>query len=99
MYWPRRGTATWRVIRCDHVGGMGRVVLATVTALLGAAACVLAPVLPGERRAAADPGPEGRLVLVGHDPLMSRGMNSALAIAGDHAYVGSRTDGTHANAG
>lgn len=31
--------------------------------------------------------------LVGHDPLMNRGMNAALAIHGDYAYVGSRTDG------
>ena len=31
--------------------------------------------------------------LVGHDPLMNRGMNAALAVHGDYAYVGSRTDG------
>jgi hypothetical protein len=31
--------------------------------------------------------------LVGHDPLGNRGMNAALAVHGDHAYVGSRTDG------
>ena len=31
--------------------------------------------------------------LVGHEPLMNRGMNAALAIHGDYAYVGSRTDG------
>ncbi|CAA9279099.1 MAG: hypothetical protein AVDCRST_MAG57-3616 [uncultured Blastococcus sp.] len=31
--------------------------------------------------------------LVGHDPLLGRGMNAALAVHGDHAYVGSRTDG------
>jgi uncharacterized repeat protein (TIGR01451 family) len=39
--------------------------------------------------------------LVGHSPLLNRGMNSALAIHGDYAYVGSRTDasGTHANPG
>jgi len=29
---------------------------------------------------------------VGHEPLMNRGMNAALAVHGDHAYVGSRTD-------
>src|ERR671916_199901 len=33
---------------------------------------------------------------VGHEPLMNRGMNSALAIHGDYAYIGSRTDGSHA---
>ena len=31
--------------------------------------------------------------LVGHHDLNARGMNAALAIHGDHAYVGSRTDG------
>lgn len=33
------------------------------------------------------------LELVGHHDLGARGMNAALAIHGDHAYVGSRTDG------
>ena len=33
------------------------------------------------------------LELVGHSPLGSRGMNSALAVHGDYAYVGSRSDG------
>jgi hypothetical protein len=32
---------------------------------------------------------------VGHDPLMNRGMNAAIAIHGDYAYIGSRTDGGH----
>ena len=32
--------------------------------------------------------------LVGHDPLFSRGMNSALAIHGNYLYVGNRTDGS-----
>ncbi len=32
---------------------------------------------------------------VGHEPLMDRGMNSAAAIHGDYAYIGSRTDGSH----
>lgn len=31
--------------------------------------------------------------LVGHDPLLGRGMNAALAVRCDYAYVGSRTDG------
>ena len=35
----------------------------------------------------------GELSLVGHSPLGSRGMNSALAVHGDYAYVGSRSDG------
>lgn len=43
--------------------------------------------------------PPGRFKLVGHDPLLNRGMNAALAIHGNYAYVGSRTDGSHPNAG
>ncbi len=37
--------------------------------------------------------------LVGHSPLLDRGMNSALAIHGDYVYVGSRTDSTHPDHG
>ncbi len=39
--------------------------------------------------------------LVGHNPLLSRGMNAAPAVHGDYVYVGSRTDGQphHRNAG
>ena len=47
-----------------------------------------------ELPAPAAPSP-GSFELVGHDPLLSRGMNAALAVHGDYAYVGSRTDGTH----
>ena len=39
----------------------------------------------------------GKLELVGHDPLMNRGMNAAIAVHGRYVYVGSRTDGTHPN--
>src|SRR4051794_9107292 len=54
------------------------------------------------RRAAAEPVPAassfpGRLELVGHDPLLNRGMNAAIAVHGRYVYVGSRTDGTHPN--
>src|ERR687891_2053302 len=31
----------------------------------------------------------------GHEPLMNRGMNAAIAVHGDYAYIGSRTDGSH----
>ena len=34
----------------------------------------------------------GSLQLVGQNPLLNRGMNAALAINGDYAYIGSRTD-------
>jgi len=37
----------------------------------------------------------GALKQVGHDPLMSRGMNAAIAVHEDYAYIGSRTDGGH----
>ena len=36
--------------------------------------------------------------LVGHSPLENRGMNAALAVHGDYAYVGSRTDAKAQNA-
>ena len=39
----------------------------------------------------------GSFELVGHEPLGSRGMNSALAVHGNYAYVGSRTDGKAGN--
>ena len=47
------------------------------------------------------PGPAmpGTFEQLGHEPLMNRGMNAALAVHNGYAYVGSRTDGTHANAG
>jgi hypothetical protein len=37
----------------------------------------------------------GSFKKVGHEPLMKRGMNAAIAIHGDYAYIGSRTDGGH----
>jgi hypothetical protein len=41
----------------------------------------------------------GKFELVGHSPLRSRGMNAAIAVKGKYAYIGSRTDGLHPNAG
>ena len=37
--------------------------------------------------------------MIGHTPLLDRGMNAAPAVHGNYAYVGSRTDGSHADAG
>ena len=60
---------------------------------------------PVQTAAAPEPLPapalpaSGRFELVGHDPLLKRGMNSAIAVLGDYAYVGSRTDATNPNAG
>jgi hypothetical protein len=52
----------------------------------------------GEDEAPAAPqATPGRFEVVGHEPLGNRGMNSALAIHGNHAYVGSRTDGKLGN--
>jgi LVIVD repeat-containing protein len=42
----------------------------------------------------------GSFELVGHSPLNNRGMNAALAVFGDYAYVGNRSDATQSpNAG
>lgn len=41
----------------------------------------------------------GSFELIGHTPLLNRGMNAGLAAYGNYAYVGSRTDGTHVDAG
>jgi hypothetical protein len=64
-------------------------------ALVAIAALTL--VIPGT--AAADKSRKSRassISQIGHEPLMNRGMNSALAVHGDYAYIGSRTDGSHA---
>ncbi len=34
----------------------------------------------------------GSFELIGHNPLENRGMNAAMAVLGDYAYIGSRTD-------
>jgi hypothetical protein len=47
----------------------------------------------------ADGDPKGSFELVGHEPLMNRGMNAALAVHEGFVYVGSRTDGLHPNTG
>jgi hypothetical protein len=38
----------------------------------------------------------GSFKQIGHEALMDRGMNAAIAIHRNHAYIGSRTDGGHA---
>ena len=45
------------------------------------------------------PAMPGHFDLVGHDPLLYRGMNAAIAVKGDYVYVGSRTDGSHPDSG
>jgi hypothetical protein len=41
----------------------------------------------------------GSFELIGHSPLLQRGMNAAPTIYGNYAYIGSRTDGRHTDAG
>jgi hypothetical protein len=41
----------------------------------------------------------GWFELIGQTPLLNRGMNAGLAVYGNYAYVGSRTDGSHSDAG
>lgn len=67
--------------------------LAPFLALAVVALVALAPAF-----AAGGPTP-GSLRLIGSNPLLNRGMNAALAVNGDYAYIGSRTDGSHPNAG
>ena len=64
------------------------------------ASAVVAALVPAAVGGAQEaPGkPSGSLELVGHEPLMDRGMNAALAVHGDYVYVGSRTDGKLNNA-
>ena len=59
-----------------------------------AAIAALALALPAAA-GAAPPERLGSLEEVGHDPLLDRGMNAAMAVHGDYAYIGSRTDGGH----
>ena len=40
----------------------------------------------------------GSFTQIGHEPLMSRGMNAAIAVHKQFVYVGSRTDGKNNNA-
>ena len=47
------------------------------------------------KRARARHGQRGRLKQVGHNPLLNRGMNAAIAVHDGYAYIGSRTDGGH----
>jgi hypothetical protein len=74
-------------------------------ALLGAfSALVLLPGLTGSGAVASKGGApavadvNSNFQLVGHNPLGNRGMNAALAIHGNYAYIGSRTDGKANNA-
>ena len=64
-----------------------------------AAGVVAAALLISPPARSAAPEPAGSFELVGSSPLLNRGMNAALAVHGDHAYVGNRADGTHPDSG
>jgi hypothetical protein len=63
-------------------------------AVAAIAALTLTLILPAAALASREPK-TGSITQVGHEPLMNRGMNAAMAIQGDYAYIGSRTDGGH----
>lgn len=70
---------------------------ALIAATLGSV--IVALTLLGPSAPAEPPVPPGRLELVGHHDLSSRGMNAGLAVRGQYAYIGSRTDGSHLDSG
>src|SRR5687767_10966433 len=62
-------------------------------ALLAASAALLLPAAATAQAPQPDvplPAYPGQFELIGHEPLMNRGMNSALAVFGGYAYIGSR---------
>jgi len=77
--------------------------LAARLAISVLAAASLAAGVPATARVAGTPVVDsadapGSFTLIGHEPLMNRGMNAAMAIHGNYAYIGSRTDGKAGNA-
>jgi hypothetical protein len=70
---------------------------ATQTSIIAPVPTVTADqILPAEPQ----PTPStGSFELIGHTPLLQRGMNAGLAVHGNYAYIGSRTDGSHPDAG
>lgn len=70
-----------------HCSGIPRqaAVAASVLLAVGLGACGGLGPVPTEATTDA-------IELIGHDPLFGRGMNAGLAIGGDHAYVGYRSD-------
>jgi len=70
---------------------LATVALLVVAAPIGGAGAATEPI-------ARQDAPEASFELVGHSPLNNRGMNAALAVKGNYAYVGSRTDAKAENA-
>jgi hypothetical protein len=76
------------------------VVLTALGMLLPSAVTTLHTPSPAARPQSGPGRPApGWFQVVGRSALLARGMNAALAIAGHYAYIGSRTDGSHAHAG
>lgn len=68
--------------------------IAVAVACTGGGAPIPTPTATPPRPVPPTASPTGSLALVGYSPLYERGMNAGLAVWGDHAYVGSRTDGS-----
>ena len=64
----------------------------TSTPSAGAGTTRFASFTPDRAQAAVSKPETGVITQVGHEPLLSRGMNAAIALNGDYAYIGSRTD-------
>src|SRR5258706_2541055 len=79
--------------REEEMGMRRPLVFVSVLATMWLPAMVLAAPAAGSPAApAAGSAASSNFQLVGHDPLFSRGMNSAPAIYGNYLYVGNRTD-------
>lgn len=73
--------------------------ISVLVSTLEAASALAASLTPGEPVPTATFDSTPSFALIGHSPLLNRGMNAALALYGNYAYVGSRTDGSHPDAG
>ena len=83
--------ADWTV-DCTHARGAAdsdvEIAASSLEGIATSSEAAPAPAVSGGRR--------GEFEQVGHEPLMNRGMNAAIAVHRDYAYIGSRTDGGHA---
>ncbi len=86
--------ADWTV-DCSHATAERVVADSDVTTLAGTQNVAFATSASAPAAAPPANAKTGRLTQVGHEPLMNRGMNAAIAVHGNYAYIGSRTDGGH----
>ena len=66
---------------------------------LSLAVSVIAPLTNATAQESLAPAQKAKFTQIGHEPLFNRGMNAGLAVHGDYAYVGFRSDGTHPHPG